>query len=121
MRRTVAAGLLASGVIRLTAAAQQPDACERLARVALPNASITSAARVDAGTFAPPAGRRGATEKFAELPAFCRITTTTQIPPSSEAKTEIWLPLSGWTQELQPAGGGFYGGNIPYARMREIL
>ena len=121
MKRIAAAGLLASGVFRFTAAAQQPDACEQLARVALPGASITGATRVDAGAFAPPAGRRGSSERFAELPPFCRITTTTQIPPSSEAKTEIWLPASGWTQELQPAGGGFYGGNVPYARMREIL
>ena len=121
MKRIAAASLLLSGVVRFTASAQQPDACERLARVSLSNASITSVTAVGAGTFAPPAGRRGSSEPFKDLPAFCRITTTTPIPPSSEAKTEIWLPASGWTHELQPAGGGFYGGGMPYARMREIL
>jgi feruloyl esterase len=43
------------------------------------------------------------------------------IPPTSVASTEIWLPVDGWTHELQPAGGGFFGGAMPYARMREIL
>jgi tannase/feruloyl esterase len=108
-------------LIRFGASAQQLDACQRLAAVALPDATITSAARVEAGRFSPPAGRRGATEPFAELPAFCRVTTTTKIAPSSEAKSEIWLPADDWNYALQPAGGGFFGGGIPYARMREIL
>jgi hypothetical protein len=77
--------------------------------------------RVESGSFSPPSGRRGATEPYKELGAFSRITTTTRIPPSSEARSEVWLPASGWNGELQPAGGGFYGGALPYARMREIL
>jgi feruloyl esterase len=108
--------------LRLAVSAQQPDACQKLASTALPGAIVTSATRVDAGKFSPPAGRRGgAPEPFAELGAFCRITTTTKVAASSEAKTEIWLPVAGWTHDYQPAGGGFYGGTMPYARMREIL
>ena len=117
----IAAGSIVVGLIRFTVSAQQADACQRLGALILPHASVTSAARVEAGKFSPPSGRRGASETFADLPAFCRITTTTQIPPSSEAKSEIWLPFDGWSHELQPAGGGFFGGGMPYARMREIL
>jgi feruloyl esterase len=119
--RAAVAGSLVVVLMRLTASAQQADACQRLAAITLPNATITSAARVEAGTFSLPSGRQGSTATFADLRAFCRITTTTPIPPSSEAKSEYWLPIDGWNRELQPAGGGFYGGGMPYARMREIL
>jgi feruloyl esterase len=116
----IAGGLIVL-LIRLGVSAQQVDTCQRLAAFTLPHGTITSAARVEAGAFSPPSGRRGSTATFADLRAFCRITTTTPIPPSSEAKSEIWLPIDGWNRELQPAGGGFYGGGMPYARMREIL
>lgn len=118
---SLAACALVAAVAGFRASAQQPDACQRLASIALPNATVTSAARVDAGTFVPPAGRRGAAEPYADLGAFCRITTTTKIPPASESKTEIWLPIDRWNREFQLAGGGFYGGGMSYARMRDIL
>ncbi len=122
MNKIVAAGLLIAGALRISANAQQADACERLASLVLPHATITSVARVDAGKFAPPTGRRGGVaEPYADLGAFCRITTTTTIPPATEAKSEIWLPVNGWTHDYQPAGGGFYGGGMAYGRMREIL
>jgi len=117
----IAGGTCLVALIRLGVSAQQPDVCQRLARVALPRATVSGAIRVDAGKFLPPAGRRGGAETFGELGAFCRVTTTSQIPPASEARSEIWLPIDAWTHELQPAGGGFFGGAIPYARMREIL
>jgi glyoxylase-like metal-dependent hydrolase (beta-lactamase superfamily II) len=116
-----AIGAIVAALLRLSATAQQPDACQRLATTALPNATITGATRVDAGTFSPPAGRRGASEPYADLGAFCRITTTTPVTPASTAHTEIWLPIGNWNHESRPAGGGFYGGTMPYARMREIV
>src|SRR5262245_38846100 len=102
---SAASGSIVVALIRFSASAQPADACQRLAALTLPSVTVTNAARVDAGTFSPPSGRRGPSEPFAELPAFCRITTVTQIPPSSEAKSEIWLPIDGWNRELQPAGG----------------
>jgi feruloyl esterase len=116
-----AIGAIVAALLRLSATAQQPDACQRLATTALPNATITAATRVDAGTFSPPAGRRGASEPYADLGAFCRITTTTPVTAASTAHTEIWLPIGNWNHESRPAGGGFYGGTMPYARMREIV
>src|SRR5262249_5891821 len=118
----MAAGSVVVGLIRFNASAQQADACQRLAPLTLPNPTVTSAARVEAGKFVPPSGRRGGDDQpFADLGAFCRITTTTKIPPATETKTEIWLPVEGWTHDYQPAGGGFYGGGMAYGRMREIL
>jgi hypothetical protein len=58
--------------VRPGVSAQPPDACERLASMSFPHARITSAARVEAGQFSAAAGRRGASEPFAELGAFCR-------------------------------------------------
>ncbi|HUK32525.1 MAG TPA: tannase/feruloyl esterase family alpha/beta hydrolase [Vicinamibacterales bacterium] len=107
--------------VRIGAGAQQANACERLASVALPNATVTSVTRVDAGTFSPPAGRRGSAEPFKDLGAFCRITTTTRMSTGTDAKMEIWLPAQNWTHDYQPAGGGFFGAGMPYGRMREIL
>jgi feruloyl esterase len=99
----------------------QADSCQRLTSLNLPNATITAATIVQAGAFSPLGGRRGPAEPFRDLAAFCRITTTTRVPPDSDAQSEIWLPVQGWNHELQPAGGGFFGGAIPYGRMREIL
>ncbi len=113
--------LILWGSVRLNVSAQQANACERLASISLPSGKITSAVRVDAGTFTPPAGRRGSPEPFRDLGAFCRITTTTPTALASDAKTEIWLPIDNWNHDYQPAGGGFYGAGMGYARMREIL
>src|SRR5262249_53963006 len=52
--------------------------------------------------------------------AFCRVTTSAAVN-GSDVKSEMWLPLQGWNRRLQPAGGGFWGGALPYGRMREIL
>ncbi len=121
MKKSVAAALLVGAVAGFDVSAQQPDACQRLASVVLPNATITSATRVDAGKFTPPGGRRGTPEPYADLGAFCRITTTTTISPAAQSKTEIWLPIERWNHDFQLAPGGFYGGGMSYGRMREIL
>ncbi len=111
----------AGGALRAGVAAQSISTCERLAALALPDATTTRAVRVEAGSFTPPAGRRGAAHPFGDLGPFCRITTTTAIAQNSTATTEIWLPIQNWNREYQPAGGGFFGAGMPYGRMREIL
>jgi feruloyl esterase len=113
--------VLAVGAVRVDVGAQHTNACERFASMTLPNATVTSATRVDAGAFTPPAGRRGSAEPFKDLGAFCRIVTSTRTSTGADAKTEIWLPLDNWTRDYQPAGGGFYGAGMPYARMRDIM
>jgi feruloyl esterase len=116
-----AAGIGVSAALSGATGQAASNSCERLKSLTVPDGTITSATLVEAGTFAPPGGRRGPSEPFKDLGAFCRIATTTRLPGGSESRSEIWLPAAGWNHELQPAGGGFFGGAIPYARMREIL
>jgi feruloyl esterase len=40
---------------------------------------------------------------------------------NSDVKFEVWLPIANWTGDIMPAGSGFWGGAIPFGRMREIL
>jgi hypothetical protein len=72
-----------AGVGATAGAAQAaPVACESLASVSLPRATITTAQEVPAGEYTPPGGGRQA-----NLPAFCRIalTVSPQIPKTTTA------------------------------------
>ena len=105
-----------------SSAAAGPTSCESLVSLALPHASITSAQPVAAGAFAPPgAGRggsgRGATNPYASLPAFCRVTATLTPTSDSDIKAEVWLPASGWNGKYQAVGGGGWAGVISYPAM----
>ena len=95
--------------------------CERLASSTLLNTTITSAASVPAGSFTPPqpAGSAPAAA-FSDLPAFCRVVASTRML-NSDVKFEVWMPAQGWTGNFLPAGSSFWGGPIPFARMREVL
>src|SRR3954447_3320293 len=81
------------------AAAEQ--ACERLAALTLPDATITLAESVPAGRFSRPAGAPTAlgtppTPRFDDLPAFCRVAATLTPSSDSDIKIEVWMPTSGW-------------------------
>ncbi len=91
--------------------------CEKLIGLELPHAKIESAQTVEAGAFVPPAGagRGGAGNPFANLPAFCRVTATLTPSADSDIKTEIWLPASGWSGRYEAVGNGGWAGSIPYA------
>src|SRR5262245_27858627 len=91
-------------------------ACEHLAGITLPNAKIDSAQMVEAGSFTPP-GARGATNTYAKLPAFCRVTATLTPTSDSDIKSEVWLPATGWNGKLQTVGNGGWAGTIPYAAL----
>src|SRR4029453_19434181 len=94
---------------------------EALARVALPNSTLTSMQSVAQGAFIPPATSGGpAPAPWTDIPAFCRVAATTKAV-NSDVKFEVWMPAQGWNGEIQPAGSSFWGGSIPFARMREIL
>jgi len=57
---------------------------------------------------------------FSDLPAFCRVVASTRVL-NSDVTFEVWMPAQGWTGEFVPAGSSFWGGPIPFARMREVL
>ena len=96
--------------------------CENLTSLSLPNTTITAAQTVAAGAFTPPAPANATNPPtpFVDLPAFCRVTATIK-SAGSDVKAEVWIPAQGWNGDFQPAGAGFWGGSIPFARMREIL
>ena len=103
------------------ARAQGPGAapCERLRSLTLNGARITAAESVAEGAFVPPGPPNAA--RFADLPAFCRVTALASRAGDTDVKIEVWLPAADkWTGEFQPAASGFAGGTIGYREMRTI-
>ncbi|HUK31306.1 MAG TPA: tannase/feruloyl esterase family alpha/beta hydrolase [Candidatus Acidoferrum sp.] len=102
----------------------QPAAgsCEALAKVALPQAKITSAQFVAAGELAMPtpgnsAQAAAAAAFFKSLPAFCRVAVEASPSSDSDIKIEVWLPASGWNGKFQGQGNGGFAGTIDYRSM----
>ena len=95
-----------------------PQPCERLAQLALPNTQITSAQTVPAGAFSPPpaasAGLVGNPSLYKQLPAFCRVTADVKPSPDSDLKIEVWMPASGWNGKFRGQGNGGFAGEIHY-------
>jgi feruloyl esterase len=112
--------------------------CESLAKLALPDTTITMAQAVAAGEFKLPEERRPtpsgeATKGRGEaarlptgiarpestdtksLPAFCRVAATLKPASDSNIRIEVWLPQSGWNGKFMGVGGGGFAGNIMYA------
>jgi hypothetical protein len=92
--------------------------CERLARVVLPNAKITLAQLVAAGTFTPmtPVTQwmGSDTALYKALPAFCRVSVEARPSTDSDIKIEVWLPVSDWNGRFQGRGNGGFAGEIDY-------
>lgn len=95
-------------------------ACDKLATLVLPGATITQAQTIPAGTFAPPGVADGGSA-FRALPAFCRVAATLKPSSDSDVKIEIWMPAAGWNGKFQAVGNGAFNGNINYAAMRTAL
>jgi hypothetical protein len=101
--------------------AAKAESCERLARVALPNAKITLAQHVAAGAFSPttPVTQWMASDTplYRTLPMFCRIAVEARPSADSEIKIEVWLPVSDWNGKFQGRGNGGFAGEIDYHAM----
>jgi len=67
-----------------TLSAQQP--CESLMKLALPHATVTSAAVVAA---------------TAEIPSHCDVKASARPTSDSEINFEVWLPSSDWNGKYQ--------------------
>ena len=127
----------------IAAASTYAATCDSLAALKLPNATITLAQEVPAGTFAPTPdagqggkggfkekgdfkgkgdkGGKGPVARFKELPAFCRVAATLAPTPDSDIKIEVWLPTSGWNKKFEAVGNGGWAGNISYPAMADAL
>lgn len=99
--------------------------CERLASLSLPHTTITSAATVAAGAFAPPAAPppapAGAPSLYRTLPAFCRVSGTSHPTADSDIRFEVWLPLEHWNGKLEGVGNGGLAGAISYSALAQGL
>src|SRR5947208_14505456 len=86
--------------------------CEDLAKVALPNAAISGAQSVAAGSFTPPDSR-----PIEVTAAFCRVSLVLKPSSDSDIKLEVWLPASGWNGKFQGVGNGGFAGSIGWDQM----
>jgi feruloyl esterase len=100
-------------IVLLTAPACAAAAsCGDLAKVALPDAAITSAQSVPPGAFTPPEG-----PAIPSVPAFCRVTLVAKPSSDSNIRVEIWLPNENWNGKFQGVGNGGFAGSIGYGAM----
>ena len=90
--------------------------CDDLAHLSLPNATITAAENISAGSFTPPFGR-----SLSNMPPFCRVSITSKPTPASDIKIEVWLPLSSWNSKLEAVGNGGWAGAIEYSALADAL
>lgn len=90
--------------------------CDDLAKLALPNTTITTTASVPAGSFTLPNG-----SSMKDLPAFCRVAGTTKPSRDSDIRFEVWLPASGWNGKFRGIGNGGFAGEISYSGLAEAI
>jgi hypothetical protein len=93
------------------------ESCEGLARLELPNASITTAKAVAAGTFnGPREPFTGAdlSAFYKMLPGFCRVVAHAKPSADSDIPIEVWMPLAGWNGKLVGLSNGGFAGQIGY-------
>jgi feruloyl esterase len=103
-----------------TRAAAEGMACDALAKLTLPNTTITSAQLVPAGQFTPPGMTTAPpanASPFGSLPAFCRVAATLKPSADSDIKIEVWMPAAGWNGKFQGVGNGGWSGAISYGSL----
>ena len=112
--------MLLAGAVLSSQSGEVPRACDQLARLVLPNATITQARMVPAGGLSLDA-QDGDAAAFRALPAFCRVSATLTPSADSDIKVEVWMPAAGWNGKFQAVGNGGFNGTISYAAMATAL
>jgi feruloyl esterase len=120
-------------VLMLAAMLTDASQCESIAKLTLPNTTVTSAQWTEAGPMmtAPPSGPGAATAPAAGapqrpttpppmLPAHCRIAIVMRPSSDSHIEAEVWLPAA-WNGKFQAVGNGGWAGTISYAAMARAL
>lgn len=87
------------------------QACEKLKDLKLPKVEITSAALVQAGSFASSVPTVAGTASVM-LAAHCEIKAVARPTSDSEIGIEIWLPAENWNGKYQQLGNGGWAGAI---------
>jgi feruloyl esterase len=104
------------GILTLVfaAALAQEESCEALKSLTIPNATITAAESVAAGTQQPARGGRG---QALSLPAHCRVALTLTPSRDSQIDMELLMPVDNWNGNFLAVGNGGWAGNIERAAM----
>ncbi len=106
-------GVASASIIALASAPASARSCESLARLALPETTITLAESHAAGPFTPP----GSPTPL-QLPAFCRVAGVVQ----PAVRFEVWLPAAAaWNKKFQGVGNGGLAGTIGYGALADGL
>jgi tannase/feruloyl esterase len=130
--------MLADLGFALLAAAVSGSPCESLRSTTLPEATIVTAAVIEAGPFVQPGeGRgaqvdgRGAPQGNAgraaaagppPLPQHCRVTMVLKPSSDSNINVELWMPTENWNGKFLAVGNGGFAGLIQgYADMQVAL
>jgi hypothetical protein len=92
-----------------------PESCEALARLRLPDTTITVAA-LTSGAFTPPDSAA-----LSGLPAFCRVAGVIRPTSDSHIEFEVWMPVSGWNGRFYGLGNGGFSGAIPYGQLAQAV
>jgi hypothetical protein len=126
LNRLITSAFIAT-IFACTAHAQSAaNSCEALAKLAIPQAKVTSAQFVAAGALTMPtpggaAQAAAAAAFFKSLPAFCRIAVDSTPTSDSDIKIEVWLPASGWNGKFQGQGNGGFAGSIDFRSMATAI
>jgi feruloyl esterase len=113
--------LLAATAALVPSLAAAQDCNRVAATLKLPDATVTAARLVSAGSFTPPATGGEAPRPIANLPAFCRVELTIKPSSDSDIKTEVWMPVTGWNGKFQQVGNGAFAGSIQYGALGDAL
>lgn len=87
--------------------------CDSLARLKLPQTTITAAISAPAGPFAMPGGF-GPRSRTINLPAFCRVQGVIKPAAGSDIGFEVWMPAKGWNGKFVGSGNGVFAGTIDF-------
>jgi feruloyl esterase len=107
--RTKIAAAVALALGAGAASAAKPMSCADLAKLALPDTTITLAQALPAGANPNPVGT-------VALP-ICRVVGVT----APSVNFEVWLPTQGWNGKYQLVGNGGTAGVISYSAMRPAI
>ena len=92
------------------------ESCAALAKLALPDTTITTAELVTTGNFTPPYGA-----PMTGLPAFCRVSGILHPTADSVIRFEVWMPEKEWNHRYMGTGNGGFAGTIYYGQLGESL
>jgi hypothetical protein len=118
-RATLRASLCANLILLATLARATPLNCEALAKLSLPQTTISLAQSTAADTFTPPVPdwAKAFMHPKAVPAAFCRVVGHLRPTRDSDIKFEVWLPASGWSGRYESVGNGGFAGFIRYDSM----